>query len=395
MPVLDKKIEDEAVRTISLPSEAPADPTQRRIKPTPEAKPPKDRVGPVWGPNPADKTEPAWVRTPSEEGEKDLEKVRKIRWRPLPGKPEELRLGAMRGQPYPSGPDRQRIEQGEARKHDKLLYRKNRHKNKQRSKLWYQKNKRNPAFKRDKKRRQEHPDRFKRLPGGWSSHSEKDRDRRKQERIANQLVGMRQAEQDLIRILDRWRQAQDYMVTPLVKKMDRPEDLETRSWRVYPEHILRPPWTDPGFGDLPDLEGPHRGRNPVSPELPHKNPRKARVSGLIEAERKVNPEVKRRTRQVQVRRVGKDSRGIWTFRATSSEGDPHRVEVQQVGGESTRARCSCPAWVYQGCEYHARQGDYLLGAPRGPATKPKQRDPQGKNLLCKHVLAVLAWLGRH
>ena len=51
--------------------------------------------------------------------------------------------------------------------------------------------------------------------------------------------------------------------------------------------------------------------------------------------------------------------------------------------------CSCSYWVYQGPEYHAKQGDYLLGDPRGSASKPDKKDPQGTHKVCKHIYAVL------
>ena len=170
---------------------------------------------------------------------------------------------------------------------------------------------------------------------------------------------------------------------------------EDRNWRVYPEKELPAPWTDPGFGDTPDLDGPWRV-NPEFTDLPHKNPRAASVDSLEDALRRVSPDVSRRASRLRVRRGPRDSRGIQRFTVQSSGGDPRTVEVMRVGASWTRARCSCPAWVFQGCEYHARRGGYLLGHPRGPATPPRTRDPRGKHLVCKHVVAVLRWLrGQH
>jgi len=51
--------------------------------------------------------------------------------------------------------------------------------------------------------------------------------------------------------------------------------------------------------------------------------------------------------------------------------------------------CTCGFWIYQGCEYHAKTDGYLLGSPQGTANKPKKKDPEGENRVCKHTYAVL------
>jgi hypothetical protein len=52
--------------------------------------------------------------------------------------------------------------------------------------------------------------------------------------------------------------------------------------------------------------------------------------------------------------------------------------------------CSCPAWRWQGPEYHAKEKSYQLGKPRGTASPPDIRDPERIHPVCKHVAAVLA-----
>ena len=52
--------------------------------------------------------------------------------------------------------------------------------------------------------------------------------------------------------------------------------------------------------------------------------------------------------------------------------------------------CSCPAWRWQGPEYHAKEKDYQLGKPRGTASPPDIRDPDRVHPVCKHVAAALA-----
>lgn len=51
--------------------------------------------------------------------------------------------------------------------------------------------------------------------------------------------------------------------------------------------------------------------------------------------------------------------------------------------------CSCHAWRWLGSEYHAKKETYLDGKPRGTASFPKIKDPDGVNRVCKHVSAVI------
>jgi len=52
--------------------------------------------------------------------------------------------------------------------------------------------------------------------------------------------------------------------------------------------------------------------------------------------------------------------------------------------------CSCPAWRWLGPEHHAKREDYLDKEPRGTASVPVIRDPEGINRVCKHVAAVMS-----
>lgn len=51
--------------------------------------------------------------------------------------------------------------------------------------------------------------------------------------------------------------------------------------------------------------------------------------------------------------------------------------------------CSCPAWRWLGPEHWSKGEEYLDGQPRGTASEPVIRDPEGQNRVCKHVAAVL------
>lgn len=52
--------------------------------------------------------------------------------------------------------------------------------------------------------------------------------------------------------------------------------------------------------------------------------------------------------------------------------------------------CSCPAWRWQGPEYHATRKDYQDPKTplQGTASTPDIRDPERDNKVCKHVAAV-------
>ena len=64
----------------------------------------------------------------------------------------------------------------------------------------------------------------------------------------------------------------------------------------------------------------------------------------------------------------------------------------RMGKMDVDLSCSCPAWQWLGPEHHAKGEDYLDGSPRGTASTPVVRDPQGINRVCKHVAAVLSFV---
>jgi SWIM zinc finger len=66
--------------------------------------------------------------------------------------------------------------------------------------------------------------------------------------------------------------------------------------------------------------------------------------------------------------------------------------VVRLGKMDIDVACSCPAWQWLGPEHHAKSEDYLDGSPRGTASTPVIRDPQGINRVCKHVAAVLSYV---
>lgn len=64
------------------------------------------------------------------------------------------------------------------------------------------------------------------------------------------------------------------------------------------------------------------------------------------------------------------------------------TKIQEKRGR-VRVTCSCKFFQYQGPEHWALVEGYLIGKPQGTATIPKEKDPDGVNKICKHVLACL------
>jgi hypothetical protein len=87
---------------------------------------------------------------------------------------------------------------------------------------------------------------------------------------------------------------------------------------------------------------------------------------------------------------------MWLFNVSGGE-KTHRVRLKakRKGNVRTLERadilvsCDCEFWRWQGPEHWAKAGGYLYGRPRGSASSPKIRDPNGEHMACKHVLAVL------
>ena len=92
---------------------------------------------------------------------------------------------------------------------------------------------------------------------------------------------------------------------------------------------------------------------------------------------------------------------MWTYAVPGSKGETYTVKIKGTpkGNQrnltkmDVRVSCSCPFFRYQGPEHWAKIGDYLYGKPTGTATRPDQKDPDGRNRVCKHVAAVLGRAG--
>lgn len=67
--------------------------------------------------------------------------------------------------------------------------------------------------------------------------------------------------------------------------------------------------------------------------------------------------------------------------------DPNKLHV--------RVSCSCPSWLFWGAQYNAVLDDYLYGKVKPKFTPPNKRDPSGRFLVCKHVLACIPIVSRY
>jgi hypothetical protein len=112
---------------------------------------------------------------------------------------------------------------------------------------------------------------------------------------------------------------------------------------------------------------------------------------------RLEPAIEDRARSctVSVRRV--DAGNLrWLFSVDCGNGPKVvRLKGSRIGNIVRLAKmqlkmsCSCPAWRWQGPEYHAKQEQYQDGRPQGTASTPNIRDPHRVHQACKHVAAVL------
>ena len=91
--------------------------------------------------------------------------------------------------------------------------------------------------------------------------------------------------------------------------------------------------------------------------------------------------------------------GRWTFQ-TGSGGERYitvfqfiqKRNVRDVNKLDVRVSCTCPSWLFWGAQYNAIMKDYLYGKIRPKFTRPRQKDPYGVFLVCKHVLACVPYV---
>lgn len=149
-------------------------------------------------------------------------------------------------------------------------------------------------------------------------------------------------------------------------------------------------------GGTPDNELMAQGLEMIVRESKHEHLRTAAT--IAEIEQRVSSEVGQRARDVSVRLVRADQKnGIWTFKATGSQGKDYIVRfkaerkgnTKEVSKLQIRVSCDCDFFRFQGPEHMAKTQGYLYGKPRGTASAPTQKDPGGLNGLCKHAAAAI------
>lgn len=156
----------------------------------------------------------------------------------------------------------------------------------------------------------------------------------------------------------------------------------------------------PGASHAYNLKGAIEGRGKTSSDLDLEmawgwNARvAAKISEILNG---LSPKVVSGAKSVTPRLKRADpNNAMWTYSVPGSKGETYTVRVKGVPKGNLRAvskmdvlvSCSCPFFRYQGPEHWAKVGDYLYGKPVGTATKPDQKDPDGRNRVCKHVAAV-------
>ena len=127
----------------------------------------------------------------------------------------------------------------------------------------------------------------------------------------------------------------------------------------------------------------------------------AKMSEILQG---IDPGVVSRSRSVSPRVQRSDVKNIvYSFSVPGGQGKTYTVKVKGVPPTGTvrtiskmdlRLSCTCDFWRWQGPEHWAKAGDYLYGKPRGTAASPVEKDPDGRNRVCKHVAAVLDQIKR-
>lgn len=111
----------------------------------------------------------------------------------------------------------------------------------------------------------------------------------------------------------------------------------------------------------------------------------------------LNPEFVDRSRSVAVNLKRADLKNMrWVFSVKGKHVYAVKVRAMRPRANTTKfskmdleLSCSCPAWQWQGPEFHSTGQEYQLGPLLGTASSPDVRDPARQNFVCKHVAAVL------
>jgi hypothetical protein len=113
----------------------------------------------------------------------------------------------------------------------------------------------------------------------------------------------------------------------------------------------------------------------------------------------LNPEFLSRSKKVKVSLKRVDAKNLrWLFEVQGNHTYAVKLKAIRPSKATTRfskmnleLSCTCPAWQWQGPEFHGKQDQFQLGKLRGTASSPDIRDPDRINKVCKHVAAVLSF----
>lgn len=381
------------------------------------------------------------ARTQPSPGE-DSPKTEDVSWSPFPKRRHDA---AVKGPQYP-GTNRQKSTHGLAKTYYERYYKRNRTTIRNRMKKWYGKNKSKANFKRDKERRQKHPEKFKRMPGGgYTSIADRSKDYREKNKHASEfgidfyheptdqygrLLGVDDMgiaclelegvyyETTLEVLLQDIVPVDELDVDRLVSFLDNvlgyEEPLEVRLAEIIERDPIE---TDPGQKiDRATPRFKDRDQDPTPGGWPtdvsvFDNPGSAKVipynkdfvnnraaARIADIVMNCSSGLKQKAQGLAPKLTRVDQKNtVWLYDVKGKSGT-HRVRVKALpkGNITAVAKmdvlvsCSCPFWQWQGPEHWAKAGGYLFGRPRGTASEPVQMDPVGEHRACHHVLSVLA-----
>jgi len=300
----------------------------------------------------------------------------------------------------PTRPQRHQI--GKARVYYKTYYRRNKGRVLSRAKRKYRQLRTRSRFKRWRQKMKQLPVRFNRKPGGSSDPKKRSQ---------------------------KWRDKQQEMrKADFLREEVRPSDLD-QTWRRKndkgtpdgPNQRAEIPDGTTAWVDTPNQRNPSAPSHQPQDYVVDNNPGSAKVipeghgfanrmasrvasryltaAKIAEIEGKTLPDLISKGRSLQPRLVRVDAPNrIWWFDVKGSEPTPYRVKVKvlvpsaairKIDKADVQLSCTCQFWRWQGPEHWAKQNGYLYGKPVGTASKPSEKDPNGRHWMCKHVAAVL------
>ena len=288
---------------------------------------------------------------------------------------------SVKGPQYP-GTHKQHDQAGVVERYYKKYYKKNKGKILRRTKLWEKHNQHNQAYKKDKARREKTPERFERQSPKYREPGDRQKDWREKQAFDTSVQA----------VSDRWA---DMLYEKRPPEMEPDQHFDrANTLPTAPRHKHTPA---PDFGQVWDSNGSGK----VIPEghgFENKNDRTFKEAAFISElldKTSASVQTKADGMTIKLKRVDAANK-MWMFEVPGSDGT-HQIKIKALprgnvlamGKVDVQVSCSCPFWRWQGPEHFARQGDYLYGNPVGTASKPVVKDPEGKNWLCKHAVAVL------